>query len=91
MPFLGTAEVTLTLGPLKIKRMVSVAEIEVEVLLGTDILQQQCGPADILLSKRVMLLNNCSIPLKLEYHEVLEHCGADSMSGRHNSRYGQCM
>ena len=67
MAFWGKAEVLLELGSLKIKHKVSVAEIEDEVLLGADILQEEV-PADLLLSKGVLVLRGHEVPLQQFRH-----------------------
>ena len=64
LKFWGKADMDLVLGPLALKCHVSVADIEDEVLLGTDVLQQEGNTADILLSRGIMLLRGTAIPLK---------------------------
>jgi len=60
---LGKASFRFVLGPLEIEEEAIVAEIEDEVLLGYDILgKNDIGPADILLSKNVIVLGGHEIP-----------------------------
>ena len=60
----GKTELDLELGTLSLKCEVSIAEIEDEVLLGADVLQQKGKPADLLLSKGVMVMFGVEIPLQ---------------------------
>ena len=59
---LGKGSFRLVLGPLEIEEEAIVAEIQDDVLLGYDILNSKEGPADILLSKNVILLRGHEIP-----------------------------
>ncbi|XP_071144097.1 uncharacterized protein [Mytilus edulis] len=60
---LGKAVFNLTLGELALEKELIVAEIEDEALLGLDILMKgDQGPADIKLTKGVILLNSTTIP-----------------------------
>ena len=60
---LGKANFDITLGDITLEREVIVAEIEDDALLGIDILQNDDGgPADLLLSKGVILLQGKEIP-----------------------------
>ena len=59
----GKADFTIELGPLSLKREIIVAEIADEGLLGIDILQnEEGGPADILLSKGIIKMQDKIIP-----------------------------
>ena len=60
---LGKAMFRMTLGSLQLDQELYVAEIEDDALLGVDILQNgENGPADILLSKGLIFLNDKEIP-----------------------------
>jgi len=60
----GRAVFEMGVGPLEMKMVLIVADIEDDVLLGGDILQRDpSGPADILLSKNEMILKGVTIPL----------------------------
>jgi hypothetical protein len=60
----GRAVFTLDLCPLTIDRTIIVVDIEDEVLLGADILiRDPGGPADLLLSRNLMVFNRVEIPL----------------------------
>ncbi len=59
----GKATFKLTLGPIEIVSEAIVAEIEDEALLGYDVLSGGSkGPADILLSRNVIVLNGHEVP-----------------------------
>ena len=60
----GQARMDISLGPFHITKDIMVAEIEDDALLGYDILKGQNGkPADILLSRNTILLDNAEIPI----------------------------
>ena len=59
----GKANFNIMLGDISLTREIIVAEIEDDALLGIDILQNdEGGPADILLSKGVIVLKGKTIP-----------------------------
>ena len=59
----GKAELTLRMGPYEVTKEVIVADIEDEVLLGFDVLGgNEKGPADILLSKNVIVFDCIEVP-----------------------------
>ena len=61
----GHAMFCLFLGQLNVNALVTVADIEDDVLLGADILMgDPSGPADILLSEGRMVLRDTSVPLE---------------------------
>ena len=61
----GKALFNLKLGPLCFEKSITVADIEDEVILGIDtLLLNDSGPADILLSKSKIILENTDIPVK---------------------------
>lgn len=65
LKYYGRAVFDVELGPLNLRKPLIVADIEDEVLLGGDIIQRDhSGPADILLSKNVMMFRGMSIPLE---------------------------
>ena len=54
---MGKAVFSIHLGPVTLRKEVIVAEIEDEGLLGIDVLQNDdSGPADLLLTKGIMIL-----------------------------------
>ena len=58
------AKFKLMLGPLEIEREAVVAEIEKDALLGYDILKgDEDGPADIPLSRNMIILQGAEIPI----------------------------
>ncbi len=60
----GQGVFTITLGPLKLKKLLLVTDIEDDVLLGADILlQDESGPADLILSEGTLKLQGMNIPL----------------------------
>ena len=59
---LGSAEFTLQLGSLEVKKSLIVADITDEVLLGADLMLD--GSTDILLSQSVMVMQGVRIPLE---------------------------
>jgi len=62
----GQAMVTIQLGPLTLTKLVVVADIENEALLGSDILLfDEEGPANLLLSEYRIVLRGVSIPVQL--------------------------
>ena len=64
LQYFGRAKFEFCLGSLKLEKLVIVADISDEALLGADILQQGSeGPADILLSRNCIVLNGQMIPL----------------------------
>ena len=64
MTFLGKASFKLDFGNLAINKQIYVADIEDDVLLGSDILKNDnYGPADILMSSKTMILCGTKIPL----------------------------
>ena len=67
IPILGRALFDLQLGPLKIKRLLTVAKIRDDVLLGFDNLSNDkaLGPADILYSRNILKLGQHAIPLRM--------------------------
>lgn len=77
----GCASFVLNLGHIEIKKEFLVADIEDEVLLGADVLQgDNSGPADLLLSKGIMVFRGTRIPLIQEYGEpkfIKKVCVAD--------------
>ena len=61
----GQAHLELQLGPISIEKIVTIAEIEDEVLLGADILlKDPTGPADLILSKGWMVFRGVQIPVE---------------------------
>ena len=61
----GSAVFQVELGSLVMDKQITVANIQDEVLLGADVIQwDPSGPADILLTQNMMILNNVSIPLQ---------------------------
>ena len=64
--YLGKALFDVKLGSLSFRKMLSVAAISDDVLLGADFLQKDSdGPADLLLSEGRMKLRGVSIPLEM--------------------------
>ena len=64
MKIWGQAPFDLQLGPVSLQRVLIVAEIEDEILLGDDILRRDPeGPMDILNTERVMVFKGLRIPL----------------------------
>ena len=65
MEHFGSAVFQLELGSLVMDKQITVANIQDEVLLGADVIQwDPSGPADILLTQNMMILNNVAIPLQ---------------------------
>ena len=61
---MGTGPFDLQLGPVSLKRVLMVAEIEDQILLGDDILRRDPeGPMDILNMEEVMVFKGLWIPL----------------------------
>ena len=61
----GAAEFHMKLGPVVINKRLIVADIQDDVLLGSDFLQKdEKGPADLILSEDRMLYQGQSIPLQ---------------------------
>ena len=61
--FQGRGTFEIHLGPLRLEKELSVAEISDEVLLGADILQHdEDGPVDLILSRNLMICRGISIP-----------------------------
>ena len=62
----GQAPFDLQLGPVSLQRVLMVAEIEEEILLGDDILRRDPeGPMDILNTEKVMVFKGLRIPLHM--------------------------
>ena len=60
----GWAPFDLQLGPVSLQRVLMVAEIEDQILLGDDILRRDPeGPMDILNTEKVMVFKGLQIPL----------------------------
>ena len=65
MKYLGCASFDVSMGPLRLRKLLIVGECQDEVLLGADILQRDpSGPADIMLSENRMILRGEIIPLE---------------------------
>jgi hypothetical protein len=79
----GRAVFKLELGPLKTKRLIIVADIQDDILLGADILiRDPRGPVDLLLSRSIMIFDNVEIPLERvgePYAEVRRVLAADHL------------
>ena len=64
IPSMGQAVFDVYLGSLYLPMEMTVADIQDEVLLGADVLQKgEHGPADLILSQDLMLLNGVKIPV----------------------------
>jgi hypothetical protein len=69
----GKAKFKLKLGELQFEKVLFVAEIQDDVLLGVDILQKgEHGPADIMLSRNIVILGKHEIPCI----QIGTECGA---------------
>ena len=86
--FQGRGTFEIHLGPLRLEKELSVAEISDEVLLGADILQHdEDGPVDLILSQSLMICRGISIPVqqvgtrpKIRHARVADHYIIPGMS-----------